>query len=88
MENLFTVSKTRKSAWDKISDLLYKHSYCIESVNIQVIPIYYLEPNTRIFIRDDKSGINGEYIVSKITVPLTYNGMMSITATKAVESII
>ena len=88
MENLFTVSKTRKSAWDKISDLLYKHSYCIESINIQAIPVYYLEPNTRIFIRDDKSGINGEYIVSKITIPLTFNGTMSLTATKAVESII
>lgn len=88
MENLFTVSKTRKSAWDKISELLYKHSYCIESVNIQAIPVYYLEPNTRIFIRDDKSGINGEYIISKITIPLTFNGTMSLTATKAVESII
>jgi hypothetical protein len=88
MENLFTVSKTRKSAWDKISDLLYKHSYCIESINIQAIPVYYLEPNTRVFIRDDKSGINGEYIVSKITIPLTFNGTMSLTATKAVESII
>lgn len=88
MENLFTVSKTKKSAWDKISDLLYKHSYCIESINIQAIPVYYLEPNTRVFIRDDKSGINGEYIVSKITIPLTFNGTMSLTATKAVESII
>lgn len=88
MENLFTISKTRKSAWDKISELLYKHSYCVESVSIQAIPVYYLEPNTRVFIRDDKSGINGEYIVSKITIPLTFNGTMSLTATKAVESII
>lgn len=88
MENLFTISKTRKSAWDKIAELLYKHSYCIESVNIQAIPVYYLEPNTRVFIRDDKNGINGEYVVSKITIPLTYNGTMSLTATKAVESIV
>ena len=88
MENLFTISKTRKSAWDRISELLYKHSYCIESANIQAIPVYYLEPNTRVYIRDDKSKINGEYIVSKITIPLTFNGMMSLTATKAVESII
>ena len=88
MENLFTISKTRKSAWDKISELLYKHSYCIESITVQAIPVYHLEPNTRIFVRDDNSGINGEYIVSKITVPLTYNGTMSITATKAVSTLI
>ena len=88
MENLFTISKTRKSAWDKISELLYKHSYCIESITVQAIPVYHLEPNTRVFVRDDNNGINGEYIISKITIPLTYNGMMSITATKAVENII
>jgi hypothetical protein len=29
------------------------------------------------------SGIEGEYIVSKISLPLSYNGTMNITATKA-----
>ena len=47
----------------------------------------YLSPNTRIFVRDDQSKINGEYIVSKMTIPLAYNGIMSITATKAPERI-
>jgi hypothetical protein len=88
MENLFTISKTRKSAWDKVSELLYKHSYCIENTSITTIPIYYLEPNTRIYVRDENSNIDGEYIVSKFTIPLTYNGTMSITASKAVESIV
>ena len=60
----------------------------IESVTIQAVPIYHLEPNTRIFVRDDQSKINGEYIVSKISLPLAYNGTMSITATKAPERLI
>jgi hypothetical protein len=68
--------------------LLYKHSYCIESANISVLPVYHLNPNTRISIRDDKSGINGEYIISKLTIPLAYNGTMSINATKAATNII
>jgi len=88
MENLFIISSKRKSAKEAIEEMLYKYSYCIESVNIQTIPVYYLEPNTRIKIRDNNSGINGEYIISKLTIPLTYNGMMSITATKAVTNII
>jgi hypothetical protein len=46
-----------------------------------------LSPNTRILVRDDKTGINGEYIVSKISLPLTYNGTMNISATKAVKRI-
>ena len=71
-----------------IDEMLYQQSYCIESININAIPVYSLQPNTRISIADDKSGINGEYLVSRITIPLTYNGTMSITATKAVDTIV
>ena len=81
--NYFNISAQGKSAKEKLDELLYYHSYCVESINISAIPIYYLQPNTRILVRDDNSKINGEYIVSRISIPLTYNGMMSITATKA-----
>ena len=79
---LFSISTKGKSAKERIDELLYTHSYSIESTAINTIPIYYLEPNTRILIRDEKSNIDGEYLVSKITIPLTYNGTMNLTATK------
>ena len=85
LEDMFTISAQGKSAKNKIDEMLYNHSYCIENISITAIPVYYLEPNTRIFVHDEDSQINGEYLISKITIPLTYNGMMSITATKAVE---
>jgi hypothetical protein len=87
MENLFTISGQGKSAKDEIDDMLYNYAYCIENITITAIPIYYLQPNTRIFVYDEKSGINGEYIMTKITLPLTYNGTMQITATKAADRI-
>ena len=83
MENLFKISSQGKSAQEKVDELLYNHSYCVENVTIQSVPVYHLEPNTRIFVRDDKNKIYGDYIVSKITLPLAYNGTMSITAIKA-----
>lgn len=83
LENMFSISAQGKSAQDELDSLLYNHSYCIENVTIQAIPVYYLQPNTRIFVRDDLNGIEGEYLVSKISLPLAYNGTMSITATKA-----
>lgn len=79
----FNISSQGKSARDMLNELLYKHSYCTETVNTQTIPIYYLEPNTLISIEDKNANINGEYILNKITIPLTYNGMMNIQATKA-----
>ena len=88
MENLFTISSKGKSAKERIDELLYNHSCCIENANITTIPVYHLEPNTRILVQNENSKINGEYIVSRLTIPLTYNGTMSITATKAVENFI
>ena len=85
VENILTIATRGKSAIEQLDNLLYNHSYCIESVNIGVIPIYRLEPNTLIKIQDEQSKINGQYVISKITVPLAYNGTMIINATKAVE---
>ena len=86
--NMFSISAQGKSAKDRLDELLYQHSYCIESATITSIPIYYLEPNTRIYLEDNDTSLFGDYIVSKITIPLSYNGTMSITATKAAENII
>lgn len=88
MQSLFITSDKKKSCIDVLNNLLYQHSYCIETANITTLPIYNLEPNTRIYIKDDRSKVNGEYIVNKITVPLTHSGTMSISAQKAVDIII
>ena len=87
-KNMFHISAQGKNTKDKLSELLYKHGYCVDSATITTIPIYYLEPNTRIYIQDEKTGLQGDYIASKFTIPLAYNGTMSITATKAAENIL
>ena len=81
-QNIFSISGKGKSAKERLDELIYEHSYCIESATINAIPIYYLEPNSRVHIDDEKTGIIGYYNISKITLPLTYNGTMSLTATK------
>ena len=83
MENLFSISSQGQSAKDVLESMMYQHTYCTESISISSLPVYYLEPNTRIFVRDDKSGINGEYIVSNISYALGHSGTMSISAVKA-----
>jgi len=80
-----TMSYRSVSAKNKIDELLYQYAYCIENVSITALPVYHLEPNTRIYVCDKTTGVIGEYIVNKITLPLTYNGTMSITATLAPE---
>ena len=88
MEKYFTISSRGVSAKDRLDELLYQYSYIPENITLTSLPIYYLEPNTRIYVHDDESQIDGEYIMTKFTLPLTYNGTMSITANKAPERIL
>ena len=83
--NLFTISGRGKSANEEMTELFNKHSYCSESVSVSLVPIYYLEPNTIIYINDKVNNIVGKYEVTKLTIPLTYNGMMSLTGTKIID---
>ena len=87
LDNLFSISAMGKSAKEQLDALLYEYSYCIENVTLTSIPIYYLQPNTRVFVHDDKTKIDGDYIVTKFSIPLTTNGTMSITANKAPQRI-
>lgn len=88
MANYFQISAQGKSAKETLDSLIYNHTYYCESITINCIPVYYLEPNTRISIFDEKSNIFGEYIVKSFNIPLAYNGSMSITATKAEDLIL
>ena len=88
IDTMFTISAQGKSAKERLDELLYQHSYCVESATITAIPIYYLQPNTRIYVFDEETKLNGDYIISKITIPLAYNGTMQLTTTKAAENII
>ena len=86
-EKYFTISARGKSAQDVLDDLLHQHLYCNESITLTSIPIYYLQPNYRIYVRDEHTNTSGEYLLNKITIPLTYNGTSSISATLAPDRI-
>ena len=81
------VGTTGYSAQEVARDLLYQYTNYNESITIQSIPIYYLEPNSRITVYDNKSGIYGDYIIKSISMPMNAGSAMNITATKALERI-
>ena len=80
-----TLGGTKTSAFEKIKELLFTHTNYNESINLSVIPIYYLEPNTRITVVDNSIGVSGDYLIKTISLPLTPNGVSSISATKCLE---
>lgn len=73
------------SAFNLVKDLLYQHTNYNEAISLQTLPIYFLEPNTRITVRDPEADIYGDYMINSISMPLGINGTMSISCTKALE---
>lgn len=86
LSKMFSISAQGKSAKTKLDELIYQHGYCAESATINCIPIYYLQPNILIGVKDEQTHLNGNFVLSKISVPLTYNGTMSLTVTKVAEA--
>lgn len=86
-EKQFVTSSTGSSAFDKIRELLYQYLVYNTQITLQGSPIYYLEPNTLIYIEDKDSGVKGRYEISSISIPLAYSGNMSITATEALSRV-
>ena len=85
--SLIATGGMKNSAYNRVRELLYQYTSYNESISIQSIPIYYLEPNTRITVRDTESNIFGDYMISNISIPLDIGSTMSISATRALERI-
>lgn len=84
MADLMSLSAQGKSAKDTLDKWLNNYLYGAETISIAGIPIYYLEPNTRIKVSNNDVNLSGEYIITKISLPLTFNGTMNISAYKTI----
>lgn len=73
------------SAYNLVRELLYQSTSYNECISVTSIPVYYIEPNTRITVNDAKSGIFGDYMINSISLPLDINGMMTLSCTRALE---
>ena len=82
MKEYVDIAIRTKSCYDELDNFLYNYTYINQSISLTSIPIYRLEPNTLIYIKDETNDINGEYAINRMTIPLTYNGTMSITANR------
>lgn len=85
--DLFSISTTGVSCFDKIRETMYQNLCYNTTISITCLPKYYMEPNNIIFIEDKETGISGNYQITQFTLPLSYNGTMSITATEVLTRV-
>ena len=75
------------SCFDNIRSVLHEYTNYNSNVSFTALPVYYLEPNSRVTIRDIDSQIYGDYIIKTISLPLDISGTMNITCSKAIERV-
>ena len=75
------------SAYEEIRQTLHEFTNYNESISIQTVPLYFLEPNTRISINNPNSAIMGDYIINSMSFSLDSEGLLTINASKAVEKV-
>lgn len=72
-----------KDAFSVIRNEIMSKTTYSESISMTTLPLYHLEPNIRIEVEDTKSNIYGEYIINSLSLPLTHDGTMSVSAVRA-----
>ena len=82
---MLAMGGSQRSAFEEIKNLLFQNTSYNESIQLTTIPLYHLEPNTRISVTDPDSDIYGDYVISTISLPFDINGTSSISAIRHIE---
>lgn len=69
-------------AFTKIRELIYTHTSMNETVNISSLPVYFLEPNTKIIAKDEETHTSGDYVIMNINFPLSFDGQQQLSCIK------
>ena len=85
--NSISISTTGTSCFDQIREMMYQNLCYNTTISLTCLPKYYIEPNNIIRLEDRDSNIYGNYQITQYSLPLTYNGTMSITATEVLTRV-
>ena len=77
-----------KSAQSVMDQELSRGTVYARSLNLSMVPTYSYDVNKTIKIDNNKSQINGEFIVTRLSYSLEYNGMMSLQASELSQELL
>jgi hypothetical protein len=75
------------SAYDEVKNLLYTYTSYNSTVTLVCLPVFYLEPNIRITIRDTYTDIFGDYMLNNYSIQLGSGNTMNISCSQVIETI-
>lgn len=84
LQKMFTISSQSISCKDVIIQNLNTMTDIFNSINLSIVPLYILQPNEEIIIRNKE--LYGRYSINTINIPLAYDGLMQLQVIKQNEN--
>ena len=75
----------KNGAFDQVKYELYLHTTYQNSVSITGLPVFYLEPNSRIELNDTSTNTYGDYNLNTISIPLGPGNTMTVSCNQSIE---
>ena len=85
--NSFATGGILNSAYQVVRQLLQEYVSYNETISIQCLPMYFLEPNIRITLFDETSNISGDYIINTMSYSFDISSTLTLNATRVLEKI-
>ncbi len=83
--NNLTIGGYKNSAYEKIKYELFYHTNYQKTISLTAIPIFYLEPNSRVIISDKSTNTYGNFMVQNINITFGPGANMSVTLNEIFE---
>ena len=81
------IGGSQYSCYQSIRQTLHEYLSYNESISLQTLPLYFLQPNNCVKVQDKQSNIEGNYIINSISFNLGDNSQMTISASKILQKI-
>ena len=75
----------KNGAFDQVKYELYLHTTYQNSVSITGLPVFYLEPNSRIELNDTSTNTYGDYNLNTLSIPLGPGNTMTVSCNQSIE---
>lgn len=81
----FATGGYKNGAFDQIKYELYLHTNYQRTLSLTALPVFYLEPNSRVTINDKSTNTYGSFVVRTISIPLGAGNVMAVSASECFE---
>ena len=81
----FVLGGYKNGAFDQIKYDLLMHTMYQEQLSITALPVWYLEPNSRVTVNDKMTQTFGDFKVNNISIPLTPGSTMTVSLSEVLE---